>query len=298
MLPAVKVSTPGRMVISYPVCRGGHAEVSPPALIVTRPGAVIQWFRRMAPAHETYLPERLPSGAQQTIEGTVIEAAEGVARRCHEAVRPDQAREFAAEPRTADRRAGYFAVNRIVRPLEERALRAWAQANGLMRDFDEFARKWEEQGRRGETEHEIYFDPGTQRWFKRNNLSNHGNWLEYFHRLALHNWLFPETSLRFEGLLEVEGALSPVVSQPHVSGMRGASQGEIDDLMQSLGFEPIRRVIPARQYDYINREVGVEVNDLHDENVLVTHGGDLVVIDPVPMMEQESKIRRLRHDRN
>jgi hypothetical protein len=37
----------------------------------------------------------------------------------------------------------------------------------------------------------------------------------------------------------------------------------------------------------------VEVNDLHDENVVVTGARKLVVIDPVPMMEQESKIQRL-----
>ena len=44
--------------------------------------------------NEKYIPERLPPAAQQAIEGTVIETAEGFARRCHEAVRPDQAREY------------------------------------------------------------------------------------------------------------------------------------------------------------------------------------------------------------
>jgi len=104
----------------------------------------------MAPRNENYIPERLPLPAQQTIEGTSIAAAEGVARRCHEAIQPDQAREFAREKRTADRRAGYFAVNRIVRPREETALREWAQANGLMLDGREFTRRWEQQGQKGE----------------------------------------------------------------------------------------------------------------------------------------------------
>ena len=247
----------------------------------------------MAPLNEKYIPERLPPPAQQAIEGTSIAAAEGIARRCHEAIRPDQAREFAAEKRTADRRAGYFAVNRIVRPLEETALREWAEANGSMLDGGDFTRRWEEQGRKGETEHAIYFDEPAARWFKLNNLSNHGNWLEYFHRLALHNWLFPEAPLRFEGLTEFDGELLPVVSQPHIIAVRGASQSETDHLMQRLGFDPIRQIDPTRQFDYINRSVGVEVNDLHDENVIVTGADDVIVIDPVPMMEQESKIRRL-----
>jgi hypothetical protein len=58
-------------------------------------------------------------------------------------------------------------------------------------------------------------------------------------------------------------------------------------LMQRLGFDPIRQTDPTRQYDYINRSIGVEVNDLHDENVILTNDGNAVVIDPAPMMEQE-----------
>ena len=93
--------------------------------------------------------------------------------------------------------------------------------------------------------------------------------------------------------MEFDAELLPLVSQPHIRGIRGGSQSEIDDLMLGLGFEAIRRSDPTRQYDYINRAIGVEVNDLHDENVLISQVGEPVVIDPVPMMEQESKIRRL-----
>jgi Serine/Threonine/Tyrosine Kinase found in polyvalent proteins len=243
--------------------------------------------------HERYLPERLPPAARHAIEGTIIAAAEGIARRCHEAVQPDQAREFAAQTRTADRRAGYFAVNRIVRPLEEDALRAWAPTTHLLLNAADFTRKWQEQGCKGESEHEIYYDQSLERWFKRNNLSNHGNWLEYFHRLALHNWLFPEAPLRLVGFIDDSGLFLPLVSQAHVVSQRGASECEIDELMQRLGFESFRAINPARKYDYVNRSVGVEVNDLHDENVLISTTGETVVIDPVPMMEQESKIRRL-----
>jgi hypothetical protein len=77
--------------------------------------------------NEKYLPERLPPEAQRAIEGTLVAAAESLTRRCHEAVRPDQAREFAAQTRTADRRASYFSVNRIVRPWEEGTIR-WMSA--------------------------------------------------------------------------------------------------------------------------------------------------------------------------
>jgi len=68
---------------------------------------------------------------------------------------------------------------------------------------------------------------------------------------------------------------------------------EIDNFMGKMGFTPIRKTSPSRWYDYLNASLGIEVNDLHDENVLVRPNGDLAVMDPVPMLEETSKIRRI-----
>jgi len=117
--------------------------------------------------------------------------------------------------------------------------------------------------------------------------------MAYFQAIQLHNWLFPKAPLRFEGFVQEEGRLRPVVSQPHVEAVRGATQTEVDLVMLGLGFEPIRNRDHARQYDYLSKPLGVEVNDLHDENALMTKAGDVVVIDPVPLMEEASKLVRL-----
>lgn len=69
---------------------------------------------------------------------------------------------------------------------------------------------------------------------------------------------------------------------------------EVDAIMQRLGFEPIRARNAARQFDYLSNSLGIEVNDLHDENALVTEAGEVVVIDPVPLMEEASKRARLK----
>ena len=68
--------------------------------------------------------------------------------------------------------------------------------------------------------------------------------------------------------------------------------------MEQLGFKPIRLRDPARQYDYLSKSAGIEANDLHDENVLVTAAGEIVVIDPVPLMEEASKLTRLNAPAN
>jgi len=163
-----------------------------------------------------------------------------------------------------------------------------------MLDSAEFDRWWRDQGKRGEAEHRLYFDHTIQRWYKSNNLSNYGNWMAYFQALQLHSWLFPAAPLKLEGFINEGPYLRPVVSQPHIPAVRGAAQGEVDEMLLRLGFEPIRARDPARQYDYLNKSLGIEVSDLHDENVLVTQDGALVVIDPVPMMEEASKLARLK----
>jgi hypothetical protein len=67
----------------------------------------------------------------------------------------------------------------------------------------------------------------------------------------------------------------------------------VDTLMSRLGFQPIRARDMARRYDYLSASLGVEVSDLHDENALVTEKGEVIVIDPVSMMQESSKLSRL-----
>ena len=54
---------------------------------------------------------------------------------------------------------------------------------------------------------------------------------------------------------------------------------------------PARQACPSAQQPAW--EAGIEVNDLHDENVLIRSNGDIAVMDPVPMMEETSKIKRI-----
>jgi len=240
-----------------------------------------------------YLPERVPPAAARASQDILIQTAEAIARRCHEAIRPDQAGEYTDALTVRERNEGRNKINNLVRPREEIALCSWVDQAGLMLDSEAFDRHWREQGEKGEAEHRLYFDQATQRWFKCNNLSNYGNWMAYFQGIQLHNWLFPQAPLKLEGFIREGRLLRPLVSQPHVPALRGATQVEVDSAMAQLGFEPVRSRDPAREYDYLNRSLGVEINDLHDENVLVTANGEFVVIDPVPLMEEASKFARL-----
>jgi len=246
-------------------------------------------------ARGAYIPERLPQGAIAAIRGSALEAATDVALRGHGAIPEDQSREFANQLFSVAQKRGYNAINNAVRPIETKALRAWAEREGKMLANADFSRRWEDQGRRGGAEQDVFHNPADDRWYKRNVMRFHSQYLEYFHRLALHNWLFPETAYRFEGFVDHGGKLEPVTSQPNVKAVRGATPREIDKRMNAMGFSRLPEAIPGKlNTTFVNTNEGVIVEDLHNENVLRTADGVTMVIDPVPMMDRASKMRRLR----
>ena len=74
-----------------------------------------------------YLPERIPPAAARASQDVLVQEAEAIARRSHEAVRPDQAGEYTNAATVRERNEGRNKVNNLVRPQEERELRAWAE---------------------------------------------------------------------------------------------------------------------------------------------------------------------------
>jgi hypothetical protein len=200
--------------------------------------------------------------------GRTLEEAGAICRRCLGADGPPSATEPPSKIKELQNR-------------QETALRTWAQASGLILDSESFQRRWREQGCAGETEHEIYFDEASGRWFKRNNLSYHLSWADYFDRVALHGYLFPEAAIKLEGFVETEEGLKPVVSQPDIPANRGATRREVESEMRKLGFRRVRG-------DDYQRSDGIVVEDLHDENVLLDENGRLAFIDPVIYLQRSA----------
>jgi hypothetical protein len=149
----------------------------------------------------------------------------------------------------------------------------WAEVSGCLFDGVEFDRRWREQGEMGGSENDIYYDETAGRVWKRNRiLVFHLSWRQFFDRILLHNYLFPEAGIRFEGVLEHEGELCGVLSQPDIVAVRGAWRDETETQMRARGYK--------RRYndDYEGRLLNVE--DLHSGNVLIDEEDNLLVIDP------------------
>ena len=141
-----------------------------------------------------------------------------------------------------------------------------------MLDAASFERQWRRQGRIGGQENDVYLT--ANRVFKRNNLSFHLSYADFFDRLALHNQLFPGAPLRFEGFVGDCKELWPVMSQPAVRARRGATRVEVEAFMRRLGFKRVR-------HDDYRHPESILVEDLHDENVFIDEDGEMAVIDPV-----------------
>ena len=143
-----------------------------------------------------------------------------------------------------------------------------------MLDADGFTQKWQQAGQIEGAEHQVHPDDHGF-WHKRNDLIFHGTWLEYFHRLTLHNWLFPDTAYRFDGFMDVNGVLYAVAAQKSMRAECGASRADVEQEMRKMGFER------TGGDDYYSHDLEVLVEDLHDENAVFTPKGSLVIFDPI-----------------
>jgi len=90
----------------------------------------------------------------------------------------------------------------------------------------------------------------------------------------LHNYFFEETSYRLKGFYCFEETLYALVEQPFVVANEKTDLEQVKLFLSSNGF------INHRNNDYFNAELGIILEDLHDENAL-TQNGVLHFIDTV-----------------
>jgi hypothetical protein len=114
----------------------------------------------------------------------------------------------------------------------------------------------------------------TQSVIKLNDAIFYLSWVDYFHSLLLNNYFFPNTAYELLGFFENENTLYAVVKQTFVKSTEETDLSHVRQFMQSNGFELIRN------NDYFNSDLGIIIEDLHDENVL-TNNGVLFFIDTV-----------------
>ena len=109
---------------------------------------------------------------------------------------------------------------------------------------------------------------------KLNDAIYYASWEDYFYNLLLHNFFFADTAYRLLGFYLSKGIFYAVVQQSFVKADSMTNLEEVKDFMAANGF------MNTRRHDYENENLGLIIEDLHDENVL-TCDGLLYFIDTV-----------------
>ena len=102
--------------------------------------------------------------------------------------------------------------------------------------------------------------------FKLNDSIYFTNWLDYLHNLLLHNFFFPDTSYELIGFTSLNKTLYSVVKQNYIQITEPTNLSVVKQFLEVNGF------LNLRNHDYFNPNLGIILEDLHDENVLVNNG--------------------------
>ena len=99
-------------------------------------------------------------------------------------------------------------------------------------------------------------------------------WIDYFNSLLIHNYFFRATAYDFLGFKFIDGVLYAVVKQEFIVSTEITNLNIVRQFLSHNGFNN------TRNNDYINSNLGVIFEDLHDENV-ISKNGILYFIDTI-----------------
>jgi hypothetical protein len=144
---------------------------------------------------------------------------------------------------------------------EEQKLKEWIEQNDYwFNDPDES--RYLTRG----AEQKVYLDIDSNFVIKLNDAIFYASWTDYFHSLLMHNYFFPNTAYELTGFYKDEHSLFAVVRQSYIHISETTNLLLVQTFLEANGFRIIRN------NDYVHDELGIILEDIHDENVLVNDG--------------------------
>jgi hypothetical protein len=181
------------------------------------------------------------SGKSKISDGTIIQTISNYLREC-------------------EKTSGIFKTEKHFKKQETTWLETFATKNKLWFtefDFSNYISEGAEQ--------KVYLKDD-KFVYKLNDAIYYESWLDYFNNLQLHNYFFPDTSYKLLGFLIENEIIYAVVEQKFIKVTTPTNIDFVKKFMRSNGFKNVRN------NDYKNDEIGIIIEDLHDENVLTNHG--------------------------
>lgn len=112
-------------------------------------------------------------------------------------------------------------------------------------------------------EQRVYLKPNGRSVLKFNDGIFYESWTDYLTSLLIHNYLFPATAYELIGFYTEASTFYAVVHQPFVISTEPVDLEQLQGFLENNGF------VHRRNNDYYHPQLGVILEDLHDENVLV-----------------------------
>jgi Serine/Threonine/Tyrosine Kinase found in polyvalent proteins len=115
-------------------------------------------------------------------------------------------------------------------------------------------------------EQKVYLNEDGKSVIKINDTIFYLSWQDYFISLLIHNFLFPNTAYQLLGFYQEEKILYSVVKQPFIESTDPTDLSLLRVFLEKNGFKH------KKNNDYFHSELGIILEDLHDENVLTNQG--------------------------
>ena len=157
--------------------------------------------------------------------------------------------------------------SKLVKKQEAEKIEVFISENDLWKkvDFDKYVSEGAEQ--------KVYLLDSIH-VLKLNDSIYYPRWRDYFRNLLMHNYFFPDTAYDLIGFTKQDDILYAIVEQAYVTFTDPTDLEQVKTFLLHNGFKN------TRNNDYLNEDLGIILEDLHDENVL-TSNGILYFIDTV-----------------
>ena len=153
----------------------------------------------------------------------------------------------------------YFESKSIIKEEQARFIAEYCGEHGLWYE----SRPGEDRYLTRGGEASVYLADDNRQVIKLNDAIYYATWVEFFNSILLHNVLFENTAYELLGFVIEGGVLFAVLQQPFIYSDSLAELGDIRKMLEFNGFTNTRR------NDYYHTELGLILEDMHDENVIV-----------------------------
>ena len=168
----------------------------------------------------------------------------------------------------------YLRRSKAASQKAESAKQVKAQESAFIKQFAKDNNRWIEN-----FDETNYFEEGAEQKvylsgknvLKVNDGIYYETWEDYLISLQIFNLLFPDTSYTLNGFLEKDNSLYAVVEQRFVKSTEEYNFEEIKSLLEANGFKN------NKKQDFTHDDLGIILEDLHDENVLKQDGKYFII---------------------